>query len=253
MLYLIGTGLTDYDISYSGVDICRKCELLYYESYTSNLIDKKVKILSDLFGKKIEKLERSDLEEKLISLVNKSIDKDVALLINGDPLIATTHKIVIIEAIKKGVKFKVIHSNSIFSAAIGESGLDFYRFGAICTLARWSEHYKPVSFYNTILNNYSKGLHSIILLDYDSNKNETIPLTDAISTLKEAENIYKGNLFNNKTKLIVINNLGSENGKIFYINLDSIKNLKGLNTLILPGNLSDIELEWIEKVYDNQK
>ncbi len=50
---------------------------------------------------------------------------------------------------------------------MGESGLDFYRFGQICTIPRWSEHYKPVSFYETIETNLTNGHHSILLLDYD--------------------------------------------------------------------------------------
>ena len=54
------------------------------------------------------------------------------------------------------MEVEVVHSNSVLTAAIGESGLDFYRFGAIATIPKWSAHYTPVSFYETLQKNMSE-------------------------------------------------------------------------------------------------
>ena len=102
------------------------------------------------------------------SLLKLAKDRDVAVLISGDPLIATTHKILFIEARKLGIRVEIVHAASIASAAIGESGLDFYRFGKVCTHTKWHEHYTPVSFYETIRTNMQNNEHSLVLLDYDS-------------------------------------------------------------------------------------
>ncbi len=112
------------------------------------------------------------------------------MLIEGDPLIATTHKILFIEAKKQNVKINIIHSSSIITAVIGESGLDFYRFGAICTIARWTEHYKPISFYETIEKNINSNLHSLLLFDFDEKNQTSIELKEVLKILDNAENYY---------------------------------------------------------------
>ena len=131
---------------------------------------------------------------------------DMAVLVAGDPLVATTHKIAYIEAKKAGVKVSVIHASSIVGAAMGESGLDFYRFGQICTIPMWSEHYKPVSFYETIEKNMANSLHSILLLDYDP-KIGSIQPSYAAEILAQAEKKYKKGIIKPSTKVIVLHNL----------------------------------------------
>ena len=62
----------------------------------------------------------------------------MAILVGGDPLMATTHKIFIHRGERQKVETEIVHANSIITTAIGESGLDFYGFGAPCTIPKWS-------------------------------------------------------------------------------------------------------------------
>ena len=49
-------------------------------------------------------------------------DHDVAFLVGGDPLSATTHTDLILRAVELSVPYKIIHNASIMNA-IGSSGL----------------------------------------------------------------------------------------------------------------------------------
>ena len=150
MLFLIGLGLSKDDLTLAALEACKNCHRLYLDRHTSRVDRATTDYISDTAGKDISDLARQDMEEGAKVLVSSASGKDIAILCGGDPLMATTHKILLIEAARQGVEVRVIHSNSIITAAIGESGLDFYRFGKVCTIPKWSQSYKPVSFYETI-------------------------------------------------------------------------------------------------------
>ena len=62
MLYIIGMGLHDEkDLSLRGVDALKKCSRVYAEFYTSP-VKVNVRNLEKITGKKIEVLERKDVE-----------------------------------------------------------------------------------------------------------------------------------------------------------------------------------------------
>ncbi|ASI13351.1 aEF-2-diphthine synthase (DPH5) [Candidatus Mancarchaeum acidiphilum] len=250
MLYLIGVGLSNYDVTMEGLEACRRCKQLYAEAYTSNLTEEKLKDLSKILEKEIDQLGRTDLEENAKILINQAAKEDIGLLINGDPLIATTHKTLLMEASASGVGTKVIHSTSILSVSMGESGLDFYRIGPVCTIANWSEHYHPISFYETIKGNMDHNLHSIMLLDYDYERQSTMPIEKVAFILSEAEEHYKKKIISEDTKFLVLNNIGTENGKIKLYTFAKLKTakIKGMNTIILLAKLSNLEEEWISKI-----
>ena len=110
--------------------------------------------------------------------------KDIAILCGGDPLMATTHKILLIEAKKQKVEIEVVHATSILTAAMGESGLDFYRFGRYAPSrdgASTTGQYPSTRRYTrTSANN----LHTLLLLDYDSKQRRRIEHKGGITILK---------------------------------------------------------------------
>ena len=251
MLFLIGTGLSYYDISAGALEACRECEL-YQESYTSYFNEAKKEFIEGKLGKKITPLSRSDLEEEVKKIVEKAKIRDIAILTGGDPLIATTHKIILIEAKRHGIRTKIFHSSSIISAAMGESGLDFYRFGAVCTISRWSESYKPVSFYETIQKNISNNYHSIILLDYDPKEASSLGIREAIDILSKAEEKYKKGIINKTANIFIIQNLGLEGQSTYFTTISSaplLKPVKGPSLMIIPARISDIEQEAIDSMH----
>jgi diphthine synthase len=250
MLYLIGLGVGERDITETGINAIKASELVFLDSYTAYVDETKLEMVKKLSRNDIKIADRHMLEEGIDSILLMAENKAVSIITNGDPLIATTHKIILIEARKRKIPVKVIHSTSIFSVAIADSGLDFYRFGPVCTIPRWSEHYKPVSFYETILLNYSNGLHSLVLLDYDSEKGNSIRVEEAISIMEKAEAQYKKGIISSDRKIVLLYDSGTENPHVTFSMIRDIKavwNYK-MAAIIIPGRLSDIESEFLEQI-----
>jgi diphthine synthase len=245
MLFLVGAGLSEGGLTEEALELLkRKSVTVYAEKYTG-WFGERIPELEDKLGKKVTILERSGLEDNIESLVGMAKKDDIAVLVAGDPLVATTHKIACIEAKKAGVEVKVIHASSILGAAMGESGLDFYRFGQVCTIPAWSEHYKPVSFYESVEKNQNNNLHSVLLLDYDP-KVGSIQPSYAADLLLQAEKKYKKGLIRPSMKLIILHNLSLPGEQKLMMTLDAAKTLRmgpGPTIMILPAKLSEVEAE----------
>ena len=113
--------------------------------------------------------------------------KDVAFLSAGDPLIATTHSEMLIEAKKAGIKTTVIHSSSILSAAPGIAGLQAYKFGKVTTIPFTEENYFPHSPYLAIKANMDSKLHTLVLLDIRAHENRYMTANQGMEYLLQAE------------------------------------------------------------------
>ncbi len=197
MLYLIGLGINGL-LPQNIISEIKNFEI-YLEDYTSFLPE------DWKFPLKYKKINREKVESDF--LIEEAKSKNIALLIIGDPLSATTHFILYEEAIKNNIKVKVYHNSSIFSA-ISSTGLHLYKFGKTATIPKWRENYKPTSFYNVVLQNLSINAHTLLLLDIDNGKQMSIK--DAIKELIEVDN---KNLID---KVVIISRLGWKDEKILY-------------------------------------
>ncbi len=249
MLLLVGTGVSYNDISARAAEACRPC-VVYMEKYTSPAGAQRIDYLERIIGKRIGTLTREDLEDRARETVSRAASEDIAILIGGDPLTATTHKILLIEARKLGIKVRIFHASSIVTAAIGESGLDFYRFGQVCTIPRWASNYRPVSFYETIERNMSMGLHSLVLLDYYPERESTLPLKEAVAELREAEAAYKKGIIANSTVILLMQDIGTDGQgiRVTTIGAAADEGEGMVTTIILPAKLSEVEEETLRSV-----
>lgn len=59
---------------------------------------------------------------------------------------------------------KVVHNSSILTA-VGCCGLQLYHFGETVSIPYWSEDWRPSSFYEKIVSNRQRNLHTLCLLD----------------------------------------------------------------------------------------
>lgn len=250
MLFLVGLGLSEKEIPIGAIDVCKRCEL-YLDRYTSRVGQRSIDRIKELTGKSVKTLTRQEMEEGAKDIIKSASTKDIAILFGGDSLIATTHKILYIEAKKQGVKTETIHANSIITAVIGESGLDFYRFGSSCTIPRWSAHYSPVSFYEKIETNLKNKEHTILLLDYDQNSESTLSIKEAIITLGMAEEKYKKGIITAKTNIMILHNVSMDDMKIIFTTIEKARTKEfdgGVNIMILPAELTDIEKEAVNSI-----
>ncbi len=166
MLLLIGMGLWDErDISCKGLELARRSDLVFVEFYTSKLMGSNLDRISEFLGKEVVELERSDLEENCHKIIEMAKGKDVAILVPGDPMIATTHSSLVLEAKRKGVEVRVIHSASIINAVCGLTGLHNYRFGKSATVSYPHGDSIPKTPVDVIRMNRSIDAHTLLFLD----------------------------------------------------------------------------------------
>ena len=223
MLYLIGLGLDVEGISQQGLKAVNKCEKVYLEFYTIDFPYLK-EDLEKTLNKKVILADRDIVES--LKIVEEAKDKDIALLVYGSPLIATTHISLIQEAEKQNIKVKIIHNASIFDA-VAETGLQPYKFGKTTSIP----NFKAESFTEVIKDNLSIGAHSLVLVDMG------MEFGGALERLKGVD----------IDKLVVCSALGTKNSKIYYEKLDKLKNKKIERPfcLIVPGKLHFIEEEML--------
>lgn len=162
MLYLIGLGVgSEKDISLRGVEILQECDAIYFEAFTNNWTGD-IEAVADAAGKDVEILPREKVESDF--LIEKAREKNIALLVPGDPLTATTHIQLMIDAKKQNVPVEVVHSSSVFTA-VAETGLQLYKFGRTTTLPKATEKFNPKSPFEIIESNKKNDLHTLVLLD----------------------------------------------------------------------------------------
>jgi diphthine synthase len=248
-LIFIGLGLYDEnDISVKGLSELRKCKKVFAEFYTSKLSGFNKNVFEKTIGNKINILSREESENGEVILKHASMQK-TAFLVCGDPMIATTHIDLRLRAIKKGIKTKIIHSGSIVTAVSGLLGLQNYKFGRATTLAFPEKDYFPTSPYSVIKQNKKIGLHTLVLLDIQSDKELFMNANQAINLLTKMEEELKEEIITPDTLICVVGQAGS-NAPI--LKADTIKKLINidfgppLHSIIIPGKLHFMEIEALE-------
>lgn len=237
MLYIIGLGLNVDGISSYGLSIVKRCKKVYLENYTVDFPYSFEEIQHNL-DKKIYPADREFVEG--LSIVDEAQKMDVALLVYGSPLTATTHITLIQEAKTIGVRYKIIYNASVFDA-VAETGLQLYKFGKIASMPEWKKSYEPDSFMKIVQENLSMKAHSLILMDIG------LDFSDALDQLKKAAKNQKVVL----KKIIVCQNLGTKNKKIMYKDIqdfEEYKNVKKPYCIIIPSKLHFTEQEFLEDI-----
>lgn len=166
LLNIIGLGLGDQnDITLNALNAVRASSKVFLEKYTSILgVDSSA--LSLLYGKEVKELFRDDVEQGIDEvLLGLSKSTEVfSFLVVGDAFCATTHSDLFLRAVKLGIEIKVFHNASIMNA-IGVTGMQVYRFGETVSIPFFTENWKPYSFYDKVLMNLERDLHTLCLLD----------------------------------------------------------------------------------------
>jgi diphthine synthase len=236
MLYIIGLGLGLKGISLEGLEEARKCKKIYLENYTVDLPYSKQK-LEEVIDKKIQKADREFVEG--MEFVDYAAKQDVALLVYGSPLTATTHITILDECRKSGIKCRIIHGSSVFDG-VAETGLQLYKFGKISSMPDWKDKGESTSFADIIKENHSIQAHTLILIDIG------LPLKIALRQLKKSLEEKKFDKILNK-KIVVCSKLGGKSEILYdYCEKLSEKRVKYPYCIIIPGKLHFLEQEVLE-------
>ena len=262
MLTFIGLGLEQSPTLYE-LKVLRECEEIFYEGYTSPTMRSDTPTLigqSLLFsgneekkesGPKIQVVKREFVEDgrRILDLAKES---NVALVCSGDPFVATTHQELRARAINSGIRTKVIHGSSILSAVGGELGLSSYSFGKTVTMTRSPMQY---SAYLTIYQNLLRGLHTVLLLEWDESSRFFLSPKDAAESLFSAEKDLKYGVITEDTMLLAASRIGSmeQNSPIITcLSLGEARIREDLGsppiTLVIPGRLHFTEIEALSAI-----
>jgi len=164
-LVLVGLGLWDGSgLTLGGLETLKGCQRVFAEFYTGALPGVEIDELERVVGKKIEVLKRADVEDGKV-LIESAKDVKTALLVQGDPMSATTHVSLAMMAFDKDVVFEVVHGPSALTAIPGLLGLSHYKFGRSTTLVTPEGDYAPSSPLEVVRENKDNGLHTLVLLD----------------------------------------------------------------------------------------
>ncbi|MEK6983216.1 MAG: diphthine synthase [Nanoarchaeota archaeon] len=245
-LYFIGLGLNnEKSITINGLEAIKKCDIVYLENYTSILNCTKEQ-LEKFHNKKIILARRNLVEADDNEIIKNAKTKNVAFLVVGDPLIATTHIDLLLRAKKEGITVNVMHNSSIISA-VGITGLQVYKFGKTTSIPLENDNIETP--YDVLKGNLSLGLHTLFLLDLNPEEEKFMSVNDAIRYLLKAEIKQNQKIFSEKVFCIGCARIGGENQ---VIKAGTAKDLlkrdfgNPVHCLIVPGKLHFMEEETLK-------
>ena len=261
MLWFVGLGISGFkSIPSEALDILSKADIVYLEQFTSPIGKSDLAKIKNITKGEFKPAKRWLVEDGKEILQNAK-KKKVVLLSYGDPYIATTHIELRTRAIDEKIKTYSIHASSSLTSMIGECGLHFYKVGRIATIM--NEMKSLTTPYYIIYKNIIEGNHTILLLEYNQDKDFFLDPKDALNGLLKTEEGQRRNVISSNTYAIVASRIGFKDQLIISGKISSLKKKdfgKPPHTVIIPGRLHFTEsdalkilAECIDKPFDNSE
>jgi diphthine synthase len=247
MLVFIGLGLCGECISMRGLLEAREADVVYAELYTSIVPRLNLRELEGAIGKSIKVLDREAVEQHPDEVLNAAKSVNVAFLVPGDPMIATTHVDLRLRAARSGIKTKIVHAASIASASAGLAGLQSYKFGRSATVP--FQDNPSQTPYEVLAENQERGLHTLLFLDIRAEQNRAMTANEAIDVMLGLEAKLRRKTFMPSTLAVVVARAGSDDA---VVRADRVERLREVDfgppphVLIVPGKLHFVEVEALE-------
>jgi len=247
MLYFIGLGLGGVEsITLEGLKALKSCKTVYLERYT-NPSAPSAEELAEFLGREVREVSREFVEDGR-RIIREAREADVALACSGDPMVATTHQELRVRAVKEGVQTKIIHSTSIVGCIAGELGLHQYKFGKTVTVTASPQ--AALTVLDTIHQNLLRGLHTLLLLEWQ--KNRTLTPNEALKMLIDADEEARLGVINPNLLVAVAARLCQRNQ---LIKVGQLKDLLHLDygeppySIVIPADLHFTEAEALETLF----
>lgn len=187
-LYFVGVGTSTEAVTREALEVLRRVQKVYVDAYTSLVDGLTLDFLRKVTDAELVYASRAMLEgEAVRSIIKEARARDVALVVGGDPFIATTHVAIRLEAMKMGVEVRVVHGVSAYTAAISAAGLQIYKFGKPVTMVRPTDGIYPYTTYYVVASNASMGLHTFVFLDLKPEEGYSMTVKEAVSLLLKLE------------------------------------------------------------------
>lgn len=249
MLWFVGLGISGAkSIPHEALEVLSKADIVYLEQFTSPIGKSDLAKIKKMTNGEFKAAKRWLVEDGN-EILKKAKRKKVVLLSYGDPYIATTHIELRTRAIQEKIKTHSIHASSSLTSMIGECGLQFYKVGKIATIM--SEVNSLTTPYYVIYKNIIEGNHTVLLLEYNQDKDFFLNPKDALLGLIETEKGQKRNVIDYSTYAIVASRIGFKDQSIISGKISSLKKVnfgKPPHTVIIPGRLHFTESDALKKL-----
>lgn len=279
-LLLIGIGPGDVALATSeAIEAAKMADYRRYEAYTALWPEEQLANLEKTVGK-ITRVMRPEVEspDELFALARDNL---VALLIVGDPLQATTHVDLQLQAQEAGIHCRTIHGISITGLVTGAIGLSNYKFGRQTTLTYPYSGWIATSPLEVIALNTALGQHTLALLDLDptgagTGQQKPMKPSDAVDSIKamidkvndsidefplespqDTITVQSLKLMTStplvEIKVVLCSDMGTKQQSMIYTDLANLATLPGgaMNCLVFPASTSDVEekalLRWVQE------
>jgi diphthine synthase len=248
-LTFVGLGLGDQGTSIAGVNAIRQSDLAYLEYYTTPHAPRLLQELEGATGKTIIVVDRTFVEDGR-NILRESKSGNVVLAVQGDPMIATTHSDLRVRANADGIETSVIHGTTIPAAAASASGLHYYKFGATVTFTKDSVNYHQ-QVYGRVHQNLLEGSHTLLLLEFDTEKGEGATPLSLLEGLLSAERNFKREVVSERTFMVVLSRVGTDGERIRAGTFEELRTLdfgEPPHVAIIPGKMHFSETESLASV-----
>jgi len=249
MLWFVGLGISGAkSIPHEALEVLSKADIVYLEQFTSPIGKSDLAKIKKMTNGEFKAAKRWLVEDGN-EILKKAKRKKVVLLSYGDPYIATTHIELRTRAIQEKIKTYSIHASSSLTSMIGECGLQFYKVGKIATIM--SEMNSLTTPYYVIYKNIIEGNHTVLLLEYNQDKDFFLDPKVALLGLIETEKGQKRNVIDYSTYAIVASRIGFKDQSIISGKISSLKKVnfgKPPHTVIIPGRLHFTESDALKKL-----
>ena len=241
MLTFVGLGLYDErSITVEGREAVAAADRVFAEFYTSRLVGTTVDHLETTHDVDIVVRDREGVEQRPEPILEAAADGHAVFLTAGDPMVSTTHVDLRLRAQERDVDTRIVHGTSASTAAAGLTGLQNYRFGKATTLPFPGTHGGddvPRSVLDTIRENRGRGLHTLVYLDIEAER-------EAFMTADEAAGLLAGPL--DDALAVAVVRAGSESPVVAADRLSALADRDfgdPLHLLVVPGELHHLEAE----------
>jgi diphthine synthase len=233
------------DLTARGRAAIRDATEVFIEGYTS-LLSITPAELSQRLGVPITVLTRTDVEQRIEGILERAKASHIALIVVGDPFGATTHTDLVLRAHAMGVTVQVVHNASILNA-VGEVGLELYRFGRTVSIPYWLPGFEPTSFLPGIRENRERGLHTLCLLDIKMDEGRVMTVAEGLETMRKADPLQA--VLSDESRVIAIARLGWPDQRIVHGSAAQLRALDlgpSPHAIIVPGKLHPVEEEMLQ-------
>ncbi len=209
-LTFVGLGLGDQGASIAGLNAIRESDISYLEYYTTPHVPRLLKELETASGRTLVVVDRNFVEDGK-RILQEAKEGIVVLAVQGDPMIATTHSDLRVRATSGGIETSVIHGTTIASAARARAGSTTTSSARTVTFTRDSVNYHQ-QVYGRVHQNLLEGSHTLLLLEFDTEKGVGATPGSLMEGLLAAERNFKREVIGEKTFVVVLSRVGTGGG-----------------------------------------